>query len=126
MQIYSNGVVNVGNNQVFNKQLVLYDSSSSDAPSTATTFYGFGVNSHVLRYQVDTTSSSHKFYGASTNYATIDNTGVNINNGNSTLSTNVPSSGYNNYTSGIVSPTSGGGSVNLTVTTSSQTSSLVY
>ncbi len=40
----------------------------------------------------------------------------------------MPSSGqlgYNNYVSGIVSPTSGGGSANLTVTTSSQISALV-
>jgi hypothetical protein len=46
MQMYSNGVVNIGNNQIFNKQLVLYDDSTTDAPSTAT-------NSHILRYQVD-------------------------------------------------------------------------
>jgi hypothetical protein len=48
MQMYSNGVVNIGNNQIFNKQLVLYDDSTSDTPSTATNFYGFGVNNHVL------------------------------------------------------------------------------
>jgi hypothetical protein len=103
MQIYSNGVVNIGNNQVFNKQLVLYDDSVSDTPSSATFFYGFGINSHVLRYQVDSTSSSHKFYGSTTNYATIDNSGITINNGNLNLSSSQPSLttqlGYNNYTS---------------------------
>jgi hypothetical protein len=102
MQMYSNGVVNIGVNQVFNKQLVLYDSGSSDTPSTATAFYGFGVNSSTLRYQVDSTGSAHKFYGGSANFATISNSGININNGNLTLSTNAPSSssqlGYNNYT----------------------------
>ncbi len=51
--MYSNGVVNIGNNQILNKQLVLYDDSTTDTPSTATNFYGFGVNSHILRYQVD-------------------------------------------------------------------------
>ena len=39
MQIYSNGVVNIGNNQIFNKQLVLYDTNTTDTPSTASVFY---------------------------------------------------------------------------------------
>jgi hypothetical protein len=127
MQIYSNGVVNIGNNQVYNKQLVLYDSGSTDTPSTATSFYGLGVNSSTLRFQVDSSGSSHKFYGGSTNFATIGNSGIIINNGNLTLTTNVPSSGqlgYNNKVSGVVSPTGAGGSVNLTVTTSTQTATL--
>ncbi len=72
MKIYSNGIVNIGNNQGNNKQLVLYDSSSGDSPSTATDFHGFGIGNHIMRY--------HKFYGGSTNYATIDSTGVNIDN----------------------------------------------
>jgi hypothetical protein len=80
MRIYSNGVVNIGDNQVLNKQLVLYDDSSSDTPSTATLFYGFGVNTNTLRYQVDTTSSGHSFYGGSTSYATINNTGITSSN----------------------------------------------
>jgi microcystin-dependent protein len=80
MQMYPNGVVSVGGNQIFNKQLVLYDTNSSDTPSTATNYYGFGVNSHVLRYQVDSTASGHKFYGGTTNYASIDNTGITTNN----------------------------------------------
>jgi len=80
MQIYPNGVVNIGSNQVFNKQLVLYDTNSSDTPSTATVFYGFGINSNTLRYQVDTTNSSHVFYGGSTNYATISNSGITSSN----------------------------------------------
>jgi hypothetical protein len=97
MQMYPNGVVQVGSNQAFNKQLVLYDGSSSDTPSTATTFYGFGINSHVLRYQVDTTSSGHKFYGGTTNYASIDNTGITVNNGVLT-SNNVTAPASNNLT----------------------------
>ncbi len=82
MQMYSNGVVQIGSNQVFNKQLVLYDSGSGDSPNTATLFYGFGVNSSTLRYQVDSSGSSHKFYGGSTNFASIGNSGITINNGN--------------------------------------------
>ncbi len=78
--MYSNGVVNVGMNQVFNKQLVLYDTNGGDSPSTATVFYGFGINSNTLRYQVDTTNSSHTFYGGSTNYGTINNTGITSSN----------------------------------------------
>ncbi len=66
----------LGMNQVFNKQLVLYDDSTSDTPSSAVLFYGFGVNTNTLRYQVDTTGSSHSFYGNTTLYATINNTGV--------------------------------------------------
>jgi hypothetical protein len=79
MRIYSNGVVNIGNNQVL-KQLVLYDDSSGDTASTATLFYGFGVNTNTLRYQVDTTSSAHVFYGGSTSYATINNSGITSSN----------------------------------------------
>ncbi len=44
-----------------------------------------------------------------------------------TLSTNVPSSGqlgYNAKVSGVISPTGAGGSVNLTVTTSTQSATL--
>jgi hypothetical protein len=76
MQMYPNGVVNIGCNQVYNKQLVLYDTNSGDSPSSATVFYGFGINSNTLRYQVDTINSSHIFYGGSTNYATISYSGI--------------------------------------------------
>jgi hypothetical protein len=76
MQMYPNGVVNIGANQVYNKQLVLYDTNSTDSPSSATIFYGFGINSNTLRYQVDTINSSHIFYGGSTNYATISYSGI--------------------------------------------------
>ncbi len=78
--MYSNGEVNVEMNQIYNKQLALYDTNTSDSPVSAVLFYGFGVNSNVLRYQVDTTSSSHVFYGGSTNYATINNSGITSSN----------------------------------------------
>ena len=40
--------------------------SNSDDPATATNFYGFGINSVTLRYQVPTTTNNHKFYRGST------------------------------------------------------------
>jgi hypothetical protein len=76
MQIYSNGVVNIGCNQVLNKIITLYDDSSSDNPSSAVLFYGFGINTNTLRYQCDTINSSHCFYGGSTLYATISYSGI--------------------------------------------------
>jgi microcystin-dependent protein len=94
MQMYSNGVVQIGSNQVFNKQLVLYDSYAAETPSSATSFYGFGVNSSVLRYQVNSNSASHKFYGGTTNYATINNSGITVNNGGLTSSSITSPSSY--------------------------------
>ena len=44
-------------NIVTNRKLVLFDIVNDNNQ-----FYGFGVNSGVLRYQVDATSSSHVFY----------------------------------------------------------------
>ena len=43
-----------------------------DGTTGSTSHYGFGINSHTLRYNVDTTSSSHKFYGGSTLYGYIN------------------------------------------------------
>lgn len=48
-----------------NKIIALWDNTGTAAAS-ATDFYGFGINGSVLRYQTDSTSSSHVFYtGAS-------------------------------------------------------------
>jgi hypothetical protein len=50
---------------VNNKIITLYDTAGTAAAS-ATDFYGFGINSGVLRYQTNSTSSAHVFYtGAS-------------------------------------------------------------
>ena len=43
------------------KVFVLFDSGSSDDPSTATNFYGFGLNSQTLRYQTAVATHAHKF-----------------------------------------------------------------
>ena len=75
LQIYANGGVSVGNNLGWNKLLILFDSSVADLPSTATNFFGFGINSGTLRYQTATAGSFHKFYCGSTISYTINSTG---------------------------------------------------
>lgn len=69
-----NGSVRVNTaNNVYNKLFVLWDANPSDAVSTATYFYGFGVNGSTLRYQVPSESDVHRFYGYVTQYGYIDN-----------------------------------------------------
>ena len=76
ISIYSNGVVNVnGGGLTNNKQLVLFESAAADTPSTATNFFGLGINSGTFRYQVAQTTHTHKFYTGSTLGLTITNTG---------------------------------------------------
>ena len=79
ISIYPNGVVNCnGGNASNNKQLVVYEMASSDAPSTATNFFGFGINSNTLRYQVPAATNSHKFYcGSTLSYTITNGTGAN-------------------------------------------------
>ena len=67
--------MNVGNSAAANKQLVLFENAAADAPSTATNFFGFGVNSATLRYQVNQSTATHKFYCGSTLAYKISNTG---------------------------------------------------
>jgi len=54
---------------VQNKIIGLWNPNNSGANSTD--FYGFGINSGTLRYQVYSSNDVHKFYGGSTLYATI-------------------------------------------------------
>ena len=61
-----------------NKILTLYDVGAGDNPVTATNFYGFGIGTNLLRYQVADTATRHGFYGASSEYARITSTGVSI------------------------------------------------
>ena len=73
-----NGTAKIGGNNIYNKILTLYDSGVSDAPTGATNFYGFGINSGTLRYQVPSTSA-HLFYTGSTGsmiIATSGNVGI--------------------------------------------------
>jgi hypothetical protein len=74
LSLYSNGVVNCnGSLLTNNKQLVLYEFNTSDAPSTALSFYGFGINGNTLRYQVPNLTNSHRFYCNSTQSFLIAN-----------------------------------------------------
>jgi hypothetical protein len=74
-EVYPNGVLTAGK-KVNNKVFTLYEmGSSSDAPSTATNFYGLGINAETFRYQVPTTSNTHKFYCGATLGYTISSTG---------------------------------------------------
>ena len=62
---------------VVNKIITLYDSNPADPVSTATDFYGFGINGGILRYQAPT-GASHRFYCSTTLAATISSTGINV------------------------------------------------
>ena len=81
LQIYANGVVNVGNSASANKMLALHENAAADTPSTAVNFYGFGVNTGssattgTLRYQVPAAGNFHRFWCGTTNSYTINNTG---------------------------------------------------
>ena len=75
LQLYPNGVVNVGNNVTNNKVLVLYDFASTGSPATSVNFYGFGVNGGSLRYQTSSTGNTHRFFCGDTLGFTITNTG---------------------------------------------------
>jgi hypothetical protein len=61
-----------------NKIISLFDGNNADNPATATNFYGFGISGYTLRYQTNDTLASHIFYGATSEYARITNTGVSI------------------------------------------------
>jgi hypothetical protein len=79
--------VNVAN-ATNNKLLVLSDNSPTDNISTAINFYGFGINSSTLRYQVPV-NNVHSFYNGSTEALRITDTIIVnndlSNNGNVTL-----------------------------------------
>jgi hypothetical protein len=78
LSLYSNGVCQIGGNTVGNKALVLYEQGASDTPSTATNFFGLGINTNTLRYQVPSATNTHRFFCGSTQSFTITNgTGAN-------------------------------------------------
>ena len=70
-----NGPAQFGANAVNNKIIVLYDVNSADNLTTATSFYGFGINNSTLRYQVNVTTDYHRFYFGSNLRAQIGGTG---------------------------------------------------
>jgi hypothetical protein len=46
---------------------------SDTGGDSSTNFYGFGINGGTLRYNVDFSTSVHKFYGGSTEYGYVNN-----------------------------------------------------
>ena len=57
----TNSLIRFANNAV-NKKLVLHDDGVNDNVSTATQFFGFGINGGLMRYQVSFSNFVHKFY----------------------------------------------------------------
>jgi len=45
----------------------------STGSSSSTDYYGFGVNASTLRYNVDTSSALHRFYGGNTQFGYVNN-----------------------------------------------------
>jgi len=45
----------------------------STGSSSSTNYYGFGVNASTLRYNVDTSSALHRFYGGNTQFGYVNN-----------------------------------------------------
>jgi hypothetical protein len=70
LRIVGNGLVGVGNvtspnaplhlnNELRNRKIILYEAANNDHQ-----FYGLGLQSGELRYQVDATNAAHVFYAA--------------------------------------------------------------
>jgi hypothetical protein len=59
-------------NLIQNRIISFYGGSTSSS-SSSTNYYGFGINSGTLRYNVYGTNDVHKFYGDSTEYGYINN-----------------------------------------------------
>ena len=83
-----NGTLRV-NNDLFtnNKLLVLFDHDSNESVASGNYFYGFGVNSNVLRYQVPS-DQNHIFYNGPTEVMRITSNTVNV-TGSVTISSNI-------------------------------------
>mgnify|MGYP003343610585 CR=1 FL=1 len=64
-------------NDFENKIAVLYDSLPTESFITGTNFYGFGVNSGILRYQTPTSGNTHNFYAGS-GYGAINALSYNV------------------------------------------------
>lgn len=75
-------------NNVANRKIVLYQGPDNDHQ-----FYGIGVNNLTLRYQVDTSAADHVFYAASSTTTSKELMRIK-GNGNITIGTATPATGY--------------------------------
>ena len=94
------GIMNFGNPPVSNNIICLWGDATNP---NSFSHYGFGVNSYTLRYQTSASDNSHKFYGGSTLFATINSSGVTTSSVAATAGINIAqylSLGYNVETSG--------------------------
>lgn len=101
LRIKGNGNVGIGTsapnaplqfaNTFANRKIVLYEPVSNDDNQ----FYGFGINSTILRYQVSNVAADHVFYAAASATASTElmrikgNGNVNIGNTSATAKLNV-------------------------------------
>jgi hypothetical protein len=53
--------------------LVLYEQGASDAPSSAINFFGMGISTGALRYQVPSLTNNHRFFCGTTQSYLITN-----------------------------------------------------
>jgi hypothetical protein len=74
-------------NSVLNRKVVLYDLSNNDHQ-----FYGMGLNTSILRYQVDDPTASHVFYSGLNSSSSKELLRI---KGNGSIGINTSSSSYN-------------------------------
>ena len=94
MRIQGNGNVGIGTdtanaalqfgNVASNRRIVMYENANNDHE-----FYGFGINSAIVRYQVGNTSSSHVFYAGNGNASSNELMRI-LGNGNVGIGAAVP------------------------------------
>ena len=72
-----NGTISANKaNTTNNKLLVLWDGNTDDAVATACNFYGFGINTNILRYQVPNSSTTHSWFCGTSNPMNLTNSGL--------------------------------------------------
>jgi len=74
-----NGTVRINNaNTINNKLLVLYDNALSDSVVTGCNFYGLGMSSGMIKYQIPYNGGYHAFFNGPNSVMTIATSNVSI------------------------------------------------
>ncbi len=89
-------------NTVTNRKIVLWENANDDHH-----YYGFGINSATLRYQVDSTNANHIFYAAASGSASNELMRIQ-GNGNVGIGTTNPSAPLHISASGTNNPATNG------------------